>query len=54
MRWLPFLAPVAPWGGRGLPMEHKIDDSHLTWADSSKFVTFNEAEDLGGFELARQ
>ena len=35
-------------------MEHKIDDRHLTSAGSGKVVTFNEAEDLGAFELARQ
>jgi hypothetical protein len=35
-------------------MKHKIDDANFTSAGSSKAVTFNEAEELGAFELARQ
>jgi hypothetical protein len=35
-------------------VERKIDDSRLTSDDSSKPVTFDEAEELGAFELARQ
>jgi hypothetical protein len=36
-------------------MEQKIDDRRrFTSAGSSKVVTFNAAEDLGAFELARQ
>jgi hypothetical protein len=51
MRWLPSLAPVAPWVGEGLSMEHKITDGCLMAVGGSKPVTFDEAEALGAFNL---
>lgn len=52
MRWLPFLAPVAPGRERGTHGT-RSDDGRPTASDGSNPVTFDGAEAFGAFELAR-